>query len=159
MKRKFNWIDYLIIVFVLAVVVVLGLKIKNIRSVNSIVGNNETNNAKKEVVLVIRDIRKFSVDALKVGDNLYSDDTNYFFGKIKDIQVEDSYLVLVKNDGESVLTRSPEKYNVILTVDCNILDRPNGVYAEGITEIKVNSTGKYKTIGLLFSAITQSIQE
>lgn len=159
MKRKFNWIDYCIILFVLAVVVVLGLKIKNIRSANSIVGNNETTNTKKEVLLVIRDIRQFSVDALQVGDNLYSDDTNYYFGKIKNIQVEDSYLVLVKNDGESVLTRSPEKYNVTLTVDCNILDRPNGVYAEGITEVKVNSTGKYKTIGLLFSAITKSIQE
>lgn len=159
MKRKFNWIDYCIILFVLAVVVVLGLKIKNIRSANSIVGNNETTNTKKEVLLVIRDIRQFSVDALQVGDNLYSDDTNYYFGKIKNIQVEDSYLVLVKNDGESILTRSPEKYNVTLTVDCNILDRPNGVYAEGITEVKVNSTGKYKTIGLLFSAITKSIQE
>jgi len=73
--------------------------------------------------------------------------------------VEDSYLPLIKNDGEGVLVRSPEKYNIILTVECNVLDRPNGVFAEGITEIKVNSTGKYKTIGLLFSAITKGIQE
>lgn len=158
MKRKFNWIDYCIILFVLAVIVVLGFKIKNVTSIKS-TENNEANNTKKEVVLLIEDVRQYSVDALQVGDNVYSDDTNYFFGKIKDIEVEDSYLVIAKNGGEGILTRSPEKYNIKLTVECNILDRPNGIFAEGITEIKVNSTGKYKTIELLFTAKTKSIQE
>jgi hypothetical protein len=158
MKRKFNWIDYCIILFIIAVIAVLGLKIKNIRSVD-LTGNNETVKTKKDVILVIEDVRQYSIDALQLGDNVYSDDTNYYFGKIKNIEVEDSYLPLIKNDGEGVLVRSPEKYNIILTVECNVLDRPNGVFAEGITEIKVNSTGKYKTIGLLFSAITKGIQE
>jgi hypothetical protein len=158
MKRKFNWIDYCIILFIIAVIAVLGLKIKNIRSVD-LTGNNEAVKTKKDVILVIEDVRQYSVDALQLGDNVYSDDTNYYFGKIKNIEVEDSYLPLIKNDGEGVLVRSPEKYNIILTVECNVLDRPNGVFAKGITEIKVNSTGKYKTIGLLFSAITKGIQE
>ena len=158
MKRKFNWIDCCIILFIIAVIAVLGLKIKNIRSVD-LTGNNEAVKTKKDVILVIEDVRQYSVDALQLGDNVYSDDTNYYFGKIKNIEVEDSYLPLIKNDGEGVLVRSPEKYNIILTVECNVLDRPNGVFAEGITEIKVNSTGKYKTIGLLFSAITKGIQE
>lgn len=158
MKRKFNWIDYCIILFIIAVIAVLGLKIKNIRSVD-LTGNNEAVKTKKDVILVIEDVRQYSVDALQLGDNVYSDDTNYYFGKIKNIEVEDSYLPLIKDDGEGVLVRSPEKYNIILTVECNVLDRPNGVFAEGITEIKVNSTGKYKTIGLLFSAITKGIQE
>lgn len=158
MKRKFNWIDYCIILFIIAVIAVLGLKIKNIRSVD-LTGNNEAVKTKKDVILVIEDVRQYSVDALQLGDNVYSDDTNYYFGIIKNIEVEDSYLPLIKNDGEGVLVRSPEKYNIILTVECNVLDRPNGVFAEGITEIKVNSTGKYKTIGLLFSAITKGIQE
>lgn len=158
MKRKFNWIDYCIILFIIAVIAVLGLKIKNIRSVD-LTGNNEAVKTKKDVILVIEDVRQYSVDALQLGDNVYSDDTNYYFGKIKNIEVEDSYLPLIKNDGEGVLVRSPEKYNIILTVECNVLDRPNGVFAEGITEIKVNSTSKYKTIGLLFSAITKGIQE
>ena len=158
MKRKFNWIDYCIILFIIAVIAVLGLKIKNIRSVD-LTGNNEAVKTKKDVILVIEDVRQYSVDALQLGDNVYSDDTNYYFGKIKNIEVEDSYLPLIKNDGEGVLVRSPEKYNIILTVECNVLDRPNGVFAEGITEIKVHSTGKYKTIGLLFSAITKGIQE
>ena len=158
MKRKFNWVDYCIILFVVAVFLVLGLKVKNIISTKTS-GNKEMNNTKKEVVLVIRDVREFSVNSLQVGDNIYSDDTNYYFGKITDIEVEDSYVVLVKNTGESILTRSPERYNIRLKVDCNILDRANGVFAEGITEIKVNAVGKYKTIGLLFSAITESIEE
>ncbi|NLK64412.1 MAG: DUF4330 family protein [Tissierellia bacterium] len=158
MKRKFNWVDYCIILFIIAIIAVLGLKIKNVLSANS-TGNKEISSTKKEVVLLINDVRQYSVDALQVGDNIYSDDTNYYFGKIINIEVEDSYLPLIKNNGEGVLTRSPEKYNIILTVDCNVSDRPNGVFAEGITEIKVNSTGKYKTIGLLFTAITKSIQE
>ncbi len=158
MKRKFNWIDYCIILFVLAVMVVLGLKIKNISSVN-LSGDNEMNKIKKDVILLIHDVRKYSVDALKPGDNVYSDDTNYYFGKIKKIEVEDAYVPFANNKGEGLLARSPEKYDIILTVECSVLDRPNGVFAEGITEIKVNSTGKYKTIGLLFSAITKNIQD
>lgn len=158
MKRKLNWIDYSIILIVLAIFVVLGIKIKNILHTKSS-GENQVINTKREVVLKIEDVREFSVKALEVGDNVYADETNYYFGKIKDIQVEESYVPLIKNNGEVVLTRSPERYNIYLVLECNVLERPNGYFAEGITEIKVNSTGKYKTIGLLFSAITESIEE
>jgi hypothetical protein len=79
MKRKFNWIDYCIILFIIAVIAVLGLKIKNIRSVD-LTGNNEAVKTKKDVILVIEDVRQYSVDALQLGDNVYSDDTNYYFG-------------------------------------------------------------------------------
>ncbi|NLY84884.1 MAG: DUF4330 domain-containing protein [Tissierellia bacterium] len=158
MKRKLNWIDYSIILIVLAIFVVLGIKIKNILPTKSS-GENQVINTKREVVLKIEDVREFSVKALEVGDNVYADETNYYFGKIKDIQVEESYVPLIKNNGEVVLTRSPERYNIYLVLECNVLERPNGYFAEGITEIKVNSTGKYKTIGLLFSAITESIEE
>ncbi len=158
MKRKLNYIDYSIIIIVLAVALVLGKKISNVTS-NKSSANKEINNTKKQVILEITDVREYSVKAISPGDNLYSGDTNYFFGKITDIEVEESYLPIIKHDGESVLTRSPERYNIKLFVDCNILDRANGVFAEGITEIKVNSVGKYKTIGLLFTAITESIGE
>lgn len=158
MKRKLNWIDYIIILTAIAIITVLGIKIKNVLLTKSS-GDGQVINNKKEVILKIKDIRQYSVDALQVGDNVYSDDTNYYFGKIKDIQVEESYEVLVKNNGELVLTRSPERFDVTLVVECNILERPNGYFAEGITEVKVNSTGKYKTIGLLFSAITEGIEE
>ncbi|MCK9443681.1 MAG: DUF4330 domain-containing protein [Tissierellaceae bacterium] len=158
MKRKLNWIDYTIIIIILGVLFVLGTKVRNFIPQKTTVENN-TQSSKREVVLKIEDVRKYSVDSIKAGENIYSDDTNYLFGKIKDIEIEDSYLILVKNNGEVVETRSPERYNIILTVDCNVLDRTNGYYSEGITEIKVNSTGKYKTIGLLFTATVQSIGE
>lgn len=158
MKRKLNWIDYSIMLIAIAIILVLGIKVKNVLATKTS-GEQQVINTKKEVILKIRDIRDFSVDALQVGDRVYADETNYYFGKIKDIQVEESYVVLVKNNGEAILTRSPERYNVTLVLECNVLERPNGYFAEGITEIKVNSTGKYKTIGLLFSAITQSIEE
>jgi hypothetical protein len=115
MKRKFNWIDYCIILFIIAVIAVLGLKIKNIRSVD-LTGNNETVKTKKDVILVIEDVRQYSVDALQLGDNVYSDDTNYYFGKIKNIEVEDSYLPLIKNDGEGGFSQEPRK--IQYHIDC-----------------------------------------
>ncbi|MFA7411753.1 MAG: DUF4330 family protein [Tissierellaceae bacterium] len=158
MKRKLNWIDYGIILVIIGLVFVLGTKVKSIKSQKS-VGNGGILNTRREITLKIEDVRKYSVDSINIGDNIYSDDTNYYFGKIRDIEIEDSYLILVKNNGEIIETRSPDRYNIILKVDCNILDRTSGYFAEGITEVKVNSTGKYKTIGLLFTAITQSIGE
>ncbi|HEY8362997.1 MAG TPA: DUF4330 family protein [Tissierellaceae bacterium] len=158
MKRKLNWIDFSIILIVVAVVIILGLKVKNVLFTKSS-GENQVINTKKDVVLKIEDVREYSVNALQVGDNVYSDDTNYYFGKIKDIKVEESYLPLIKDNGEVVLARSPERYNVYLVVECNVLERPNGYFAEGITEIKVNSKSRYKTIGLLFTATIESIEE
>lgn len=158
MKRKLNWIDYSIILIVIAIVAVLGIKVKNVLSSKSS-EQTQVTNMKKEVVLKIEDVRQYSVNAVEVGDNVYSDETNYYFGKIKDIKVEESYVPLIKNNGEVVLTRNPERYNIYLVVECNILERPNGYFAEGITEIKVNSKTRYKTIGLLFTATIESIEE
>lgn len=158
MKRKLNWIDYSIIVIVIAMGIVLGLKVKNIKTSRK-TGIDNVENTKQKVVIIIEDAREYSIEAINIGDKLYSDETNHYFGEIIDIDIEDSYLPLVKDDGEVVYTRSPDKYNIILTLDCNILEKPNGYFAEGITEVKVNSVGKYKTIGLLFSGLTYSIGE
>ena len=158
MKKKFNWIDYSIFALLIIMVIILGLKIKSVITSNK-KGNTEIVNNTKEVVIVVEDIREYSVNALNIGDKLYSNETNHYFGEIVDIQVEDSYVNLVKNDGQVVSVRSPEKYNVILTVNCNILERPNGYFAEGITEVKVNSANKYKTIEAFFKGIIYSIGE
>lgn len=155
MKRKFNWIDYSIVIIIIAIIAVLGLKFRNASKPSAI--NVETNI--KDVVLVIEGVRQYSVDALKIGDNIYSDDTNYYFGKIKDIEVKEDYEPIIKDNGEAVLTRNPEKFEIWITAECNILERANGYFAEGITEVKVNSTGKYKTIGSLFAGVTYSIGE
>lgn len=156
MKRKFNWIDYGVIFLIIAIIAVLGLKFRNILKPSSIVVENDN---KKDVVLLIEGVRQYSVEAIRVGDNIYSDDTNYYFGKIKNIEVTEDYQPVIKDNGEVVLARNPEKFVIKITAECNIVERPNGNFAEGITEIKVNSTGKYKTIGSLFTAVTYSIGE
>lgn len=156
-KRKLNFIDYFIIFIVISIVGVLGLKFRN-ASIKPSANNIEVNN-KRDVVLVIKGVRQYSVDALRIGDKIYSDDTNNYFGKIKDIQVTEDYEPVIKNNGEAVLTRNPEKFEIRITAECNIMERANGYFAEGITEVKVNSTGKYKTIGSLFTAVTDSIEE
>lgn len=157
MKRKLNWIDYSIIVIFLAILVVLGTKVKNIMSYKSSDSNLLDN--KKEITLKIEGVRQFSVDAVAVGDKVYADETNAVFGEIKDKIVEESYKTLVKTNGEIVSVRDPEKYDITLIVESNILERNTGYFAEGITEVKINSVAKYKTIELGFSGKTIAIEE
>lgn len=158
MKRKLNWIDYCVIIIIIGIGAVLGLKAKNVKILGKAnLGNVE--NTKKKVVIVAEDVREYSTKAINIGDKLYSDKTSHYFGDIVDIEIEESYIPLVKDNGEVVYARSPERYNMILTVDCNILEKPDGYFAEGITEVKVNSAAKYKTIGAIFKGITYSIEE
>lgn len=157
MKRKLNWIDYFVIFIVISIVIVLVVKFKNSKVSGPSLSNDTKN--KKEVVLVIKGVREYSINAIQIGDNIYSDDTNYYFGKIVDIEVLDDFEPIIKDNGEVVLARNPEKYEIRITAECNIMERPSGYFAEGITEVKVNSTGKYKTIGSLFAGVTYSIGE
>lgn len=154
MKKRPNWIDFGILGLVLILAVLMFMKFKNTEEIldSSIA-------TPKEVLIEIEGIRNYSVDAIEEGDNLYSTDMKHYFGVIKEIDVEDAYEVIVTNSGEVVEARIPDKYDLVLTVDCNIFERETGYYAEGVTEVKVNSTGTYRTENIQFSAKTVGIKD
>lgn len=154
MKKRPNWIDFGILGLVLVLAFLMFMKFK---STDEIVENNIT--SKKMVSLKIENVRDYSVNAIEVGDNVYSTDMNHYFGKIESIDVKDAYELMVKNDGEVVEARIPDKYDVVLTLDCNILERETGYYSEGVTEVKVNSVGTYRTENIQFSAKTSGIND
>jgi hypothetical protein len=154
LKKKPNWIDFGILGLVLILAFLMFMKFK---STEEIVENSVT--SPKQVLLKIEGVREYSVDAIKAGDSVYSTDMKEYFGKIKDVEVEEAYEFIVKDDGEVVEARVPEKYDITLMVDCNILERETGYYAEGVTEVKVNSAGTYRTENIQFSAKTIGIKD
>lgn len=156
MIKKLNWIDYIIISVFLFIIFILGTKIYNINSSKSFIKGDFT---KKDVVLKMENVRKYYIDALNIGDNVYLDETDNYFGKIKDIEANNAEITLVKNNGDIVSVKSPIKYDIILTIECNMVEQDNSYLAEGLTEVNINSFNTYKTIGAVFDGLTYRIGE
>jgi hypothetical protein len=154
MKKRPNWIDFGILAIVLIVFLLLFMKFRNTEKIEK---SNETET--KVVTLKVEAVRDYTIDAIEVGDSVYSTDTQNYFGKVKSVEVEDASELMVKRDGELVEVRVPEKYNLLLEVECDVLVKDTGYYADGTTEIKVNSVGTYRTEKAQFSATTDRIEE
>lgn len=154
MKRKLNWIDYGLILLAIAVVSILGIKF----------GVNQELSTEKElqervVEIEVRGVRNYTVDAVKEGDALYSNDMKHYFGEIVGVDSKPSTEIMITDSGDVLEVEVPERYILGLQVRTDISERDTGYYSEGVTEIKVNSIGSYRTDRVQFSGTVTSISE
>ena len=68
------------------------------------------------------------LDSIKVGDQIYDNETGKPMGEIKEIQTEDCVVSLLKNDGTFVMAPIEDRYNVTLTVDAKVMVDERGHY-------------------------------
>ena len=129
--------DILLVLIILAVLAVIAMKFININSVG--VGSEGVSYKSAEVEFVVEGVRIMTIEALNVGDTLYSNETNNAIGKIKEVIVSPYVKTLEKLDGTLVQAEVPEKYKAIIVVDTELSERNTGYFAQGITEIKTNS--------------------
>lgn len=101
------------------------------------------------VVVEIPEVRKATVDAIDVGDELYHYDKGEYFGKIIDKKVENYKEPVESGDGRWILSEVPEKYNVILTVEGSAVETPNFIKIGG-EEIRVGTQFKMKSKKVAF---------
>lgn len=111
MKKKFNWID---VVILLIIVAALGFIIKffSDRS-NDYAVNKET----VQVTVRIDEVRQETVNVINVGDIFKDQDTNQVFGKIIDKKVTDAYRTVETGDGKIVKSVVPNKYSIYITLE------------------------------------------
>lgn len=112
-KIKFNAIDFLILLFIIAAILAVafrsGLKdsLVAIRSNETIVYTLRINNLQKE-----------SFDMLEIEDKLFAQSDDKLLGKIvgKTSRPAETYISL--DSGEIVKTYIPERLDIFLTVEC-----------------------------------------
>ncbi len=111
-KKKIRWnvIDVIIIVAVLAVIAVFGY--------SQLKGRVETASGKTiQMQFMSEDVSDFVVDQLQVGDTVVDDGTNSELGTVTDIQTEDSVLYAPDSEGKYVQTTKPDSKKVTITTE------------------------------------------
>lgn len=114
---------------------------------------------KIEYVVRVRGVRDFTVNSIKVGTELYDEESEEFIGTVKKVDVKEAMDYAVKNDGTTVYTAKPERYDVYITVesDGRIL---NGAYFVGGTkEISAFSSFAVSSQYFSFSVEVQSVKQ
>lgn len=154
MKKKLNWIDYGLILLALAVIGILFVKFGMSQELST-----EKELEERIVEIEIREVRNYTVDAMVEGDSLYSNDMKHYFGEIIKVESRPITEILVTDSGEVKEVEVPERYIVNLHVKVNVSERETGYYSEGVTEIKVNSIGSYRTDRVQFTGTVNSISE
>lgn len=160
--KKFNWVDVVIILTIIASIVLIILKVQtyNQQSQSTEVENNgsaETANATLQ--LTIKDVRSYIEEAVEVGDIIYDDETDSPIGKVTKIESKPYFQAIAKNDGTAVLAQRPDRIIVTLTLESNLLERDMGYFAYGITEIKINSLMKIMSKKMLSTGTITAIEK
>lgn len=155
--KLFGKISIVDLLIVLLVVVAIGATVFKF----GFSAHKDVNEAgsKIEYVVKVEGVRDFTVDSIKEGAELYDDESDAFIGTVKGIEVKESMDYALKNDGTTVYTSKPDRYDVYLTVesDARIL---NGAYfANGTKEIGAFSGFKVYSEYFSFDIEVQSVKE
>lgn len=150
-KRKFTWLDGLVILVVLALLAGTGMKFlfKETTAVT-----DEENRFQYQ--LEIQGIRQVTVDSLSVGDTLYDNSGKGEVGTIVDVQAVPARTTIAKDDGTLVDGTIEDRYDVVLTVEAEG-EKADGYYQIGTYDIKVNNLSTYFTKYSVWSATVISL--
>ncbi len=105
----------------------------------------------------ISQVRQFTVDALHVGDNLYTRDSLLYLGTIEDIEVSPSEVWCTTVDGTYVQSELPERYDMMITVAATGLVSNGRYMASRTYEICVNGDLGFYTKYVNTSGVVWSV--
>ncbi|MBQ2897418.1 MAG: DUF4330 domain-containing protein [Clostridia bacterium] len=146
MKKKFNIIDLIVIVFLCAVILFVAHKFSH----NTIVKDNN-NNTDILYTLKIEDIMDLTVKAVPDSGNIYDKDGNAL-GRIIKKDVSNAEKIKVKADGHYTKAIIPDKFDVLLTVEANAVIKNEGYFIEGKKNIGSGSELTVKAPDIEFLA-------
>jgi hypothetical protein len=153
--KKLKIFDIVLILFILAAVSVVGIKVFGMGT-DDVITAVETRPA--QVTIRIENVRTYTASHLTVGEAVLSDETNSAIGVIDKIEILPYEEVVETSDGQLIRATVPDKYTIMLTLDAQLSERETGYFAEGITEIKVNSATKIYTKKVITSGRIEGIE-
>lgn len=109
MKRKFNWVD-IVIIGITAGLIFVGYKYiaKPTKS--------PMDTVPVEVTYRVQGVLIETANGIKVGDVFKDKDTNQVIGEVVDKEIIEAYDFVNTGDGRIVKSKKPNKYDVYLTI-------------------------------------------
>lgn len=130
-KGKFNIIDLLAILLVIAVVI--GLAVRFSSSVTTAVKSDE------EFVYTIKveGVRQYTIDALKKGGKVTDKKSTMDLGEILSVETEPAEQQVERADGKITRTSLPDRYTAIVTVQTRGKESENSYITADSNELSV----------------------
>ena len=117
---KVSVIDILAIALIAVGIAGAGVAYKKIKAGGVLTENKaiikQDNQDMLEVTMRISEVRSFTVDAIKVGDEVFAADTGKYFGEIKEVAIEEATRTGADIYGQIFEGVLPERYDVVLKV-------------------------------------------
>lgn len=109
MKRKFNWVD-IVIIGIMAGLIFVGYQYITKPT------KSPMDTVPVEVTYRVQGVLIETANGIKVGDVFKDKDTNQIIGEVIDKKITESYDFVNTGDGRIVKSKKPNKYDVYLTI-------------------------------------------
>lgn len=147
--KLFGIINIIDLIVILAIVLLVGGGVKRAKTNKPEI---ITETKKALIEFEISDIRTPSVEALEVGDMLYTSDKGEEFGKVVHKKIEPSKELVETRDGKLVFAEVPEKYDVTLMIEVQAKDTPDSVVVVG-EQVRIGQQFKFKNKKIVINGI------
>lgn len=138
-KGKFNIIDILVILLIIAMIIGIAVRFKS--SVTTAVKSD----VDLEYVVKIESIKECSVNALEKMGKVTDKKSNLDLGEVVNVDYEPTKYQSTTADGKIVLSEQPERYTVYLTIRTKGKESDNSYVLADSNELSVGSTAQIFT--------------
>jgi hypothetical protein len=129
---KINIIDFSVIVLIILLILTAYLKFGVLGKTNKV-----DESAKIIYDFKIPAVRMYTIDSVRIGDDVYDSQTSNYIGKVIDVKYTKAIQSIPKEDGTIVVTEMLDKYDMTITIETNGVENDKGYFANGNIELKV----------------------
>ena len=143
-KNRFNIIDFMLIVTVVACII--GITVRyNLRE--TIIKQSDSDTA--TVTVMIRGLLKSNVDQLIVGDEFYNQRNGELMGTMTDVQIQPAKIRNLRHDGTIAITEYVDRIDAICTIEMEGNNKDlEGFVIGGTTYIGCGSSFLVRSVNL-----------
>lgn len=159
---KISIIDILVVVLVLVgafgvTYAYKQIKANNILTENKSLFGEQTDLDNLMVDMRLKEVREVTVDAVKVGDEVFSADTDKYLGEISEIIVEPATRVGSDINGNTFIGELPERYDLILRVKVPGKLTDSGYMTQSNIHLVYDSSMEIKTLAIKTHPLIEKI--
>lgn len=150
--KKFNLLDAVLIVFVIALTAIFALKFAG---ADIITAGGEY----KEIEFVVRaeQIRDFCKDEIKVGQSFCVEENKDIKGVVTNVEVMPAKTEILKDNGTVVIAEVKDRYDVNITIKSEGVQKNDGFYLYGKYAANVGSVRLFRTGYVVFEGVISQI--
>ncbi len=105
----------------------------------------QTGELETEFVICFKDSREIVKDNIHVGDRFYESALGAMLGEVQSVETVPYGETKIAADGSIVFAEKTKRSNVFVTLKGKCIERDDGYYLDGTTELKVGGTVKVKS--------------